>query len=162
MSIDPIITEAIELNEKFEQMIEPFRQPLWNYCKYIRGSPWDGDDLFQETLLKAFATMSQLYAPLKPKSYLFRIATNSWTDTLRKKKITLHTYQDDLPQHDESEANDPYRIIEAVEILANHLVPRQIAVVLLMDVFQFTAAEAAGMVHLVKHPDINWTQHRIY
>jgi RNA polymerase sigma factor (sigma-70 family) len=148
--IDPIVAEARALNKKFEEMIEPYRQSLWNYCKYISGSPWDGDDLFQETLLKAFATMSQLWHPLKPKSYLFRIATNSWIDTLRKKKIALDSYLDDFHNDTACESMDPYEIIDAVELLANNLVPRQIAVILLMDVFQFTAVEVAGMVRITE------------
>ncbi|SEB49483.1 RNA polymerase sigma factor [Paenibacillus sp. GP183] len=148
--IDPIVSEARVLNQKFEEMIEPYRQSLWNYCKYISGSPWDGDDLFQETLLKAFATMSQLWHPLKPKSYIFRIATNSWIDTLRKKKIDIDTYQDDLHNENTCESMDPHVIIEALELLAYHLVPRQIAVILLMDVFQFTAKEVAGMVRITE------------
>jgi RNA polymerase sigma-70 factor (ECF subfamily) len=144
--VDPIVTEARALHKKFEDMIQPHQPSLWNYCKYLTGSPWDGDDLFQETLLKAFATLSQMWHPVYPKSYLFRIATNTWIDHLRKNKVKLDTYEDShgTEDHDQAELTD------AVEILIHNLPPRQAVVVLLMDVFAFTAQETASMIKLTE------------
>jgi len=145
-SFDPIVEETRALHKKFEELIEPHRQSLWRYCRYLTGSPWDGEDLFQETLLKAFATMAQIWHPLALKSYLFRIATNTRIDGVRKKKVPMDTYAEvDLKEFPE-ETVDPLEVIEALELLVQYLPQRQIAVFLLMEVYGFTASDVAGMV----------------
>jgi RNA polymerase sigma-70 factor (ECF subfamily) len=45
---------------------------------------------------------------------------------------------------------DPLEVIEALEVLIQHLPPRQIIVFLLMDVYGFTAPEVAGMVRMTE------------
>ncbi|MEF3306918.1 VOC family protein [Paenibacillus sp. GYB003] len=44
----------------FVEAIGPYRSELWNYCRKLTGSSWDGEDLFQDTLLKSFASLSAL------------------------------------------------------------------------------------------------------
>ncbi|MCR8645998.1 RNA polymerase sigma factor [Paenibacillus sp. N1-5-1-14] len=149
-SYDPIVEETRALHKKFEDLIEPHRQSLWRYCRYLTGSPWDGEDLFQETLLKSFATMAQIWHPLALKSYLFRIATNARIDGLRKKKVPMDTYAElDLYNFPE-ETVDPLEMIEALEVLVQYLPQRQIAVFLLMEVYGFTASDVAGMVRMTE------------
>ena len=149
-SYDPIVEETRALHKKFEELIEPHRPSLWRYCRYLTGSPWDGEDLFQETLLKAFATMAQIWHPLALKSYLFRIATNTRIDAFRKKKISLDTYVE-LDSNDfHKETVNPLEMIEALEVLVQYLPQRQIAVFLLMEVYGFTASDVAGMVRMTE------------
>jgi RNA polymerase sigma-70 factor (ECF subfamily) len=45
---------------------------------------------------------------------------------------------------------DPLEVIEALEVLIQHLPPRQIIVFLLMEVYRFTAPEVAGMVRMTE------------
>lgn len=45
---------------RFWAVIEPFRHQLWHYCLKLTGSPWDAEDLLQDTLLKSFAALSAL------------------------------------------------------------------------------------------------------
>ncbi|QGQ98665.1 hypothetical protein EHS13_29170 [Paenibacillus psychroresistens] len=35
-----------------------------HYCKAMTGSPWDAEDLVQETLLKTYAVLPKLWQPL--------------------------------------------------------------------------------------------------
>ncbi|WP_408009698.1 RNA polymerase sigma factor [Pseudalkalibacillus sp. A8] len=88
-SMNTIVEDTRSLHNQFEKEIEPFKQDLWNYCRYVIDTPWEGEDLFQETLLKAFAMLSQIWHPLNTKAYLFRIATNRWIDECRKRKIKV-------------------------------------------------------------------------
>jgi len=69
-----------ELQRKFNDVIAPDREALWRYCMLLTKSPWDAEDLMQETLLKAYASLAQLFQPIYPKPYLFRIASNTWID----------------------------------------------------------------------------------
>lgn len=60
-------TELQKLGERtksyFDQycaVIEPYRKELWSYCLRITGSPWDAEDLFQDTILKLFSSLSSV------------------------------------------------------------------------------------------------------
>lgn len=78
------------------------------------------------------------------KSYLYRIATNAWIDHCRREKRNLGTLaEDDEPTEDFSDNLD---LEEALEQLFHLFTPRQTAVFLLKEVFQFKAEEVASMV----------------
>ncbi|WP_221568066.1 RNA polymerase sigma factor [Alkalihalobacillus sp. TS-13] len=140
-----IVEDTRSLHRQFEEEIEPYKQDLWNYCRYVTGSPWEGEDLFQETLLKAFAMLPQIWQPLNAKAYLFRIATNRWIDECRKRKLAVEDESD--KSEPDQQASQAFNIREALEVLVYHLTPKQVTTLLLMDVFQFKAAEIANMVH---------------
>jgi RNA polymerase sigma factor (sigma-70 family) len=132
------------LKKKFLKIIEPYRSDLWKYCRSLTRDPWDAEDLVQETLLKAFASLGQIWQPLIPKSYLFRIATNTWLNQIRKNKYNHVDYQEEVLTADTS--SNQYEVHEAVETLVGNLPPRQVVAVLLVDVFDFTAREAGEMM----------------
>lgn len=137
-----------ELREEFSELIISFREDLWNYCRYITGSPWDGEDLFQETLIKAFGGFYQVWHPENPKSYLFRIATNTWIDQCRREKRIVGTLEDVADPTEEF--SDNLEIEAALNYLVNLFTPRQVAVFLLVKVFQFKAEEVASIVKTTK------------
>jgi len=140
-----LLSESRNLRDMFNEVIQPHRHSLWHYCLRLTASPWDAEDLFQETLLKAFATLPQLTNPIIPKSYLFRIATNSWIDSCRKRNVPLDELEEESIAS--AEVIDPLEIREAIETLVSQLKPRQILVLLLMDVFEFSANDVSNMVH---------------
>lgn len=137
-----------ELREEFSDIILDFREELWNYCRYLTGSPWDGEDLFQETLLKAFGGFYQVWQPENPKAYLYRIATNTWIDYCRREKRIIGTLEE---VEEPSEEFSDNLETEAVLIQLDQLfTPRQVAVFLLVKVFKFKAAEVASIVKTTK------------
>ncbi|MCM3238230.1 RNA polymerase sigma factor [Heyndrickxia oleronia] len=132
---------------RFWAVIEPFRHQLWHYCLKLTGSPWDAEDLLQDTLLKSFAALSALShreQPLKTKSYIFRIATNHWLDQCRRQKVLLDETVDD--KIIETDAIDHLEINEALESLIHHLPPKQAVVFILIESFCFTAKEVAELI----------------
>ena len=133
-----------ELAIEFNSMIEEFKEGLWRYCRYLTGSPWDGEDLFQDTMLKAFGGYYQRWHPTNPKAYLYRMATTTWIDQCRKEKRHVGLLEEDeLPQEN---FTDGLEAEEALHILFDLFYPRQVAVFLLKEVFRFDAREVAGMV----------------
>jgi RNA polymerase sigma factor (sigma-70 family) len=133
-----------ELRKEFESLIVAFRPELWNYCLYLTRSPWDAEDLVQETIVKAFAHMAHLYQVVNMRAYLFRMASNLWIDWCRRARLVS---QDDLllraiPAPDEVDRAD---VIGAMEDVIRLLPPRQRVILLLMDVFDFNARETAEM-----------------
>ncbi|WP_159462039.1 sigma-70 family RNA polymerase sigma factor [Salirhabdus sp. Marseille-P4669] len=145
-NLDNVSEEMRDLKMKFDQLIKPHRPALWKYCKMITGSPWDAEDLVQDTLIKAYSALPRIFQPLLPKRYLFRIATNTWLNHQRKQKpITLEENAEE-----EYEDLDPFEIREAMEKLVKHLTPKQRAVLLLFDIFQFRGNEVAEMMGLTE------------
>ena len=133
-----------ELHQRFDNVIGEFGEGLWNYCRYLTGSPWDGEDLYQETLLKVLGGLYQRWHPTNLKSYLYRIATNTWIDHCRREKRNVGSLlEEHLPTE---EFTDNLDVEEALEELFQLFTPRQSAVFLLMEVFQFQADEVASIV----------------
>jgi len=143
MKLEQLEQEAWTIKKKYYTIIEPYRSDLWRYCKFLTGSSWDAEDLVQETLLRSFAMLAQVWQPLNPKSYLFKIATNTWINQNRKKLDNQEIHEDSIAMENEKS----YLAIEAIEHLVHYLPPRQVVAILLIDVFQFTALETASLIN---------------
>src|SRR5262245_59973222 len=69
----------------FLDQVEPYRRDLYRYCRGLTGSVWDAEDLVQESLLRAFAKLSELHWDVEnPRAWLFLVATNVWRDRVRR------------------------------------------------------------------------------
>ncbi|MGV3464371.1 MAG: sigma-70 family RNA polymerase sigma factor [Heyndrickxia sp.] len=135
---------SLILRQKFDIVIAEYGEGLWNYCRYLTGSPWDGEDLYQETMLKVLGGLFQRWHPTNLKSYLYRMATNTWIDHCRREKRNVGILlEENVPTEEFSDNLDTE---EALKVLFQLFSPRQTAVFLLMEVFQFKADEIAGMV----------------
>lgn len=134
-----------DIKKIFDEMIIPYRPELWRYCYHITGSPWDAEDLVQDTLLKAFSSLSHLWQPINPKGYLFKIASTTWIDQCRKMKLKLESIEKthELPSYEEQ---DVIEIEDAFAHLITTLAPRQRIALLLADVFRFKLKEVAEIV----------------
>ena len=44
--------------------VVPLRPDLYRYCRHLTRSPWDAEDLAQDTLARAFVTLAQMVAAL--------------------------------------------------------------------------------------------------
>ncbi len=142
--INQVIELSREFQKEFETVIADLGEGLWNYCRYLTGSPWDGEDLYQETMLKTMGSLYQRWHVTNLKSYLYRIATNTWIDHYRKEKRIIGTLsEEDIPTADFTDNLD---LEEALEQLFYLFTPRQTAVFLLKEIFQFNAAEVASIV----------------
>jgi RNA polymerase sigma factor (sigma-70 family) len=133
-----------ELASSFNTIVHPYKEPLWHYCRKLTGSPWDAEDLLQDTLLKAFSSLSRIGQAVNVKSYLFRIATNTWIDQCRKQQPEL---LDKEPEELPEGKHVPFtEVLEAVEALIHLLPPKQAAALLLAEVYRFTARETAAII----------------
>ncbi|HLN62934.1 MAG TPA: RNA polymerase sigma factor, partial [Symbiobacteriaceae bacterium] len=107
-----------QLRQRFEDLTEPCRPDLWRYCLRLTGSPWDAEDLVQETLARAFARMAQYWQPLEARPYLFRIATNTWIDARRRARLPLDELDAQVPA---PTTPDPSATLAAMEFLVTLL-----------------------------------------
>ncbi|MBI4417528.1 MAG: sigma-70 family RNA polymerase sigma factor [Ignavibacteriales bacterium] len=135
-----------DIRNRFVLLTSPHRPALWNFCLKLTGSPWDAEDLLQDTLLKAFSRMALLGQAIDLKAYLFRMASNAWIDQKRHLKTSFG----DLDSAEETASDQATGFQaesrEAMEILVSTLPPRQRVILLLSDMFDFKAYEVAGML----------------
>lgn len=71
--------------EEFEEHLKTLRPRLHRYCARMTGSAVSGEDVVQDTLLKAFNARSQGIEVENNEGWLFRIAHNTSLDFLRSR-----------------------------------------------------------------------------
>jgi RNA polymerase sigma-70 factor (ECF subfamily) len=71
---------------QFEQLLGELRPKLHRHCARMVGSVIDGEDVVQESLVKATEALSQAPAIASLDGWLFRIAHNTALDWLRRKQ----------------------------------------------------------------------------
>ena len=75
-----------ERRERFERDALEFLDPLYAAALRMTRNPTDAEDLVQETFTKAFAAFHQYRPGTNLKAWLYRILTNTFINTYRKKQ----------------------------------------------------------------------------
>ena len=118
--------------------VVPLRPDLYRYCRHLTRSPWDAEDLAQDTLARAFVTLAQMgHPPANPRAWLFRVASNLWIDRVRRARL-------DLPGVEPVPAPAPREVREAAGTLLGQLAPQERAAVVLKDVFDLSLDDIAA------------------
>jgi len=133
-----------ETQEDIINILHCHRHELFRFCRMLTGSDWDADDLVQETLIKLFSYGKKASVPTA-KAYVFRTAANAWFDMCRKKKVEVEAFPTDL-ELAAPQSRDLFEAEDRLGTLLRILSPSQAAVLLLVDVFQFTPKETAAMI----------------
>jgi RNA polymerase sigma-70 factor (ECF subfamily) len=71
---------------RFERDALPFLDQLYSAALRMTRNPADAEDLVQETFVKAFAAFHQFEEGTNLKAWLYRILTNTFINTYRKKQ----------------------------------------------------------------------------
>ena len=162
----------------FARALEPLRAGIRLHCYRMLGSTHDGDDVLQETLLRAWRAKDALDDPARMKPWLYRIATNVCLDELKRRPKRLLASDAYPPSIDRdapearieepvwlepmpdtwlagAEARDPhtrYALKESVALAfvatIQCLSPLQRATLLLRDVVGLSADETAAALEL--------------
>jgi len=75
-----------ERSARFERDALPFLDQLYSAALRMTRNPADAEDLVQETYVKAFAAFHQFQEGTNLKAWLYRILTNTFINTYRKKQ----------------------------------------------------------------------------
>ncbi|TSC23650.1 RNA polymerase sigma factor [Corallococcus sp. Z5C101001] len=135
---DPLPSTLRGSWQRFLDVYEPHRSELYRYSRYLTRSPWDAEDLTQDTLARAFVTLGQLgAAPPNPRAWLLRVATNLWIDRTRRAR------PEDVPMEAPPVQADPRPTREAAGTLLVRLPPQERAAVVLKDVFELSIEDIA-------------------
>jgi RNA polymerase sigma factor (sigma-70 family) len=130
------------------------RPELHRYCARFMGSVIDGEDVVQDTLVRAIVALPELDAatPLRP--WLFRIAHNRALDLLRGRAVRHAEPIDAAPDVADPASPDPMEMLmrqEAVETAVSRFVELPIlqrSIVILKDVLDESLTEIAELLDL--------------
>ena len=152
--------ESLDLAE----LIASHRRALHIHCYRMLASFEEAEDAVQETFIRAWRAADRLEGGSELRPWLYRIATNVCLDTVRQRRRRpqmadsfaelpwLQPYPDALLDEAASETGPEERVVEretiALTFLAmlQSLPPRQRAVLLARDVYNWSAKEAAAML----------------
>jgi RNA polymerase sigma-70 factor (ECF subfamily) len=161
----------------FTKLAEPHRRELQLHCYRMLGSLQDAEDLVQETLLRAWQKLHTFEGRASFRAWLYRIATNACLDALegRPKRtlppsrqsasdpnapllppitepIWLEPIPDDFLDDPSISPEARYDARESITLAflaaLQVLPPRQRAVIILSDVLDWHAAQAAETLDL--------------
>jgi len=156
------INDNIDLKqtyEEFDNIIVPHIESLKSFALKMTHDPDEGDDLVQDTLLKAFRFFSKFERGTNAKAWLFQIMKNSFINNYRKtskqpNKVDYEDVQnfyeniksqDVRTQHYENDAFSDVlddEITEALSILPNDFR----TIVFLSDIEGYTYEEIADFM----------------
>jgi RNA polymerase sigma factor (sigma-70 family) len=122
---------------------EPIKKTIMKYSLKIAGNTWDAEDLAQDVILKLMIAFQNNPNRQLTNAFLYRIAINTWKDKLKKKNQASYSinYDDDTGR-----ITDDQTTREMLEVISVILPPRSVIILLLIDVFDFTAKETARLL----------------
>jgi len=84
--VGPTQETAEQRRERFERDALPFLDQLYAAAMRMTRNPADAEDLVQETFVKAFGNFHQFAAGTNLKAWLYRILTNTFINTYRRRQ----------------------------------------------------------------------------
>ncbi|HVO17447.1 MAG TPA: sigma-70 family RNA polymerase sigma factor [Alphaproteobacteria bacterium] len=134
--------------EAIDRFLGEIRPKLHRYCARMTGSVIDGEDVVQETLVKAMAALPRVETVVHLERWLFRVAHNAALDFLRRRARQEARLADDDPAMliDTQEAADRAQIAAASLHTFMRLPVAQRSAVILKDVLGYSMHEIGGFL----------------
>jgi RNA polymerase sigma-70 factor (ECF subfamily) len=117
---------------------------VFAYTRHILGNREDAEEVTSEAFMKAFRRAADYRGEAPFRAWLFAIARNTCRDRLRQPRLIALPFEDmDAIQQDDS---DRAAIRADVRVAVNELPEDYKDVLILCDVEQWDASEAAGLL----------------
>ncbi len=139
-----LLPAMVEARDQFMELVGEIRPELHRYCARMTGSIFDGEDVVQETLAKAYYALGQMVQPPNLKPWLFRIAHNTAMDFIKRYERQHVAPVADVPDRAQPEESgvDPALVEAALAVFAE-LPPAQRSAAILKDVLGQSLEETA-------------------
>lgn len=166
----------------YRERLESHRRALWGLCYRMTGNAADADELVQDTFVRALATPpGDTRRDLRP--WLVRVAANLARDALRRRKtrpyvglwlpspVPTQRLREDAwepASHEPAAARQQspeqrYQLLESASmaflVALEALTPKQRAVLLLRDVYEYSGAQTADALD-ISVADVKTSLHR--
>jgi RNA polymerase sigma-70 factor (ECF subfamily) len=143
-----VATTKPMVRNSIQNELEHALPALRRYCLSLTCNGWDSEDLFQQTLMKAWPKLQSKTSTLHIEAYLITIAKNCWIDEMRK-QTNARSFISQLTSDETNFITDwqiEWKVEEALELLITTLPPLQRTVLLLRDVFGYSGPEVADLL----------------
>ncbi len=84
-------------NKAFEDLVRMHQEPLYRYLCRLSGNGEDAMELTQSSFVKAYLSIGRFRGESSFKTYLFRIASNTWRNAIRDRGRRQNIDIDQLP-----------------------------------------------------------------
>lgn len=136
--------ESARPENGFEETIwQEYYPKLQRYCHFLTQNSWDGDDIAQETYIKALKYSNQ--QEKMTTALLNKIAYHHWVDLLRKRKN--ETLEADFDFANLVLTNELDEKKNLVDFLVKKFTPKQAIIFMLKEAFQYQLKEIASMLN---------------
>jgi RNA polymerase sigma-70 factor (ECF subfamily) len=144
-----VSSDSVEARAAFHLLLGELRPKLHRYCARMTGSVIDGEDVVQETIVKAIEALSKAGSIVHPEGWVFRIAHNAALDFLRRRARQDATRSDEDPDMvvDPASTTDDRQIAAASLHTFMQLPVAQRSCVILMDVLGYSLQEISNVIN---------------
>lgn len=129
----------------FEEGVMPHLAEIRAYCFYLASSKWDGEDLYQDVILKTYHYYERRGPIKSTRAFLYKVAKNLWVDKYRRR----HGYVM-VPMNDDTCSfyydTDTGSIRVLMEWLADRLSKREFQMFMLSEMFEYSDQEIAVLL----------------
>lgn len=136
----------------FTSIIDRFGDEIYRFACQLTGNGVDADDLYQETLLKAFRAYAKLPADANHRAWLYRICSNTFISDRRKhgrvapmNDVMAATLSANTP--DQARALDARDLLREVERFVDTLPPKQRVALVLRKHHEYGYADIADVLN---------------
>jgi RNA polymerase sigma factor (sigma-70 family) len=149
--MNDLLATITEARGRFMELVAEVRPELHRYCARMTGSVFDGEDVVQDALAKAWYALAEMESPPPLRPWLFRIAHNAAMDFLRgyeHRKVEATANMEEVADmvdasQAEKQGPDAERVETALKLFAA-LPPVQRSALALKDVLGLSLEEAAA------------------
>jgi RNA polymerase sigma-70 factor (ECF subfamily) len=120
-----LLADMAAARQRFMDLVAEVRPELHRYCARMTGSVFDGEDVVQDTLAKAWYALAEMESPPPLRPWLFRIAHNTAMDFLRRYEnrhveaaADLEVVADMMESREQEHAPDGERVEHALKVFA--------------------------------------------
>jgi RNA polymerase sigma-70 factor (ECF subfamily) len=132
----------------FDELVCRYQTEIYRYALHLTRNQTDADDLYQETLIKAYRAFDRIDGVANHRAWLYKIATNTFLSNRRKagREAPLdETVEALLPagEADQADSVDARDLLREVEAFVNALPAKQRAALIMRKYHDFDYAEIA-------------------
>ena len=137
-----------DIDREFEQLFVDHQTPIFNYLYRMVGDPSKAEELTQDAFIKAYRAMPRLPADANIRAWLYRIATNTAYDHLRRRRLIrwLPLLDDRAASPESSNPASTMGDVEAVQRSLEQLSPDYRAPLVLYSIQGYSVREIAEML----------------
>jgi RNA polymerase sigma-70 factor (ECF subfamily) len=137
--------ERVEARARFDEFFDEEHERLFKALYFVTGSNEDSEDLMQEAFLQLWERWDGIDRIDDLTGYLFRIALNRFRSRRRRAAMALRRL---LPDMEERDGFADAEMRTDVRALLIGLAPRQRAALVLVDLFDYPAEQAARILRV--------------